>query len=197
MRHLARAELVDSLDGLLPPDRAAHLEACARCREEAHELSEVLRNAGGIAVPDPSPLFWDHFSARVSEAVAATPPPRAAAWGERIRRRGPLLAAGAACLILAFAVLRMPGSLAPTGTMSGPAVLESAIPSSSPSDSVADDDAWSLVQLVADEVPLQEAQEAGLVAAPGSAERMALELSPRERAELAVLLRHELKGSGL
>jgi hypothetical protein len=196
MRHLARAELVDSLEGLLPPDRVAHLEACARCREEAHGLSEVLRNAAGIAVPDPSPLFWDHFSARVSEAVAAAPP-RAAAWVERIRRRGPLLAAGAACLILAFAVLRMPGSLAPTATPPEPAALESAAAASIPPNSVADDGAWSLVQLVADEVPLQEVQEAGLVAAPGSAERMALELSARERAELAVLLQHELKGSGL
>ncbi len=64
-------------------------------------------------------------------------------------------------------------------------------------ETLAADDGWSLVQLVADDVPLQTVQDAGLVAEPGSAERVALELSPREQAELALLLRQELKGSGL
>lgn len=196
MTHFSQAELVDWLEGALPALRASHLDECARCREEADELRQVMEDAARIAVPEPSPLFWDHLSARVTEAVAATPPPHAAAWAQWIRRRGPVAAAAVGCLLLAFALLRVSGSLAPTEPVLEPPALE-ADEAAPTLPGTAADEAWSLVQMVADDVPLQEAQDAGLVAQPGSAERMALELSARERAELAVLLQHELKGSGL
>src|SRR6185436_8662720 len=35
------------------------------------ELRAMLAAARDVDVPEPSPLFWDHLSARVSEAVAA------------------------------------------------------------------------------------------------------------------------------
>lgn len=200
MRHLAQDELVDWLDGGLPPDRTAHLDECVQCRDEARGLRLMLTEAEQIAVADPSPLFWDHLAARVNEAVA-TGDRLPDGWTAWVRRRASLLTAAAACLIIGLALLRISGSFTPRQGEVERLALAS---TSTATDSIAPeaaavppDEAWALVQMVADEVPLQEAQDAGLTAQPGSAERMALELSPREQAELALLLQHELKGSGL
>ena len=202
MKHLAQEELVDWLDGGLPPDRAAHLDGCARCRDEAHGLWVVLTEAEQIAVPDPSPLFWVHLSARVNEAVT-TGDRHLDGWTAWVRRRASLLATAAACLVTGLALLTRSGWLRPhqdeveTSARASTSTAATGSIAPEPSPAVGADDAWALVQMVADEVPLREAQDAGLTAQPGSAERMALELSPREQAELALLLQHELKGSGL
>ncbi len=197
MKHLAHADLVDWLDGALPRDRAAHVDGCARCRDEAQALRQVLEQARQIAVPEPSPLFWDHLSARVNEGVAAAPRHDLArtAW---VNLRAPLLAAAALCLVVGLALLRVSApSDEDTTAPARAAVHQPGAIGSTAGETLAADDGWSLVQLVADDVPLQTVQDAGLVAEPGSAERVALELSPREQAELALLLRQELKGSGL
>ena len=57
MKHLTPAQLVDLIEGVLPAERAAHLGACARCRQQADELRAVICEAREVDVPEPSPLF--------------------------------------------------------------------------------------------------------------------------------------------
>ena len=64
-------------------------------------------------------------------------------------------------------------------------------------DDIEQDEAWGLVRTVADEVPWDATQAAGIAPRPGSAERMALEMSAREQSELARLLETELKRPGM
>ena len=63
--HLRSDEFVDALDGTLGADRLEHLASCASCRDEltgVQALMSDVKTAG--TMPEPSPLFWDHFSAR-------------------------------------------------------------------------------------------------------------------------------------
>ncbi len=69
MTHLTADELVDAVEGTLDAGRRAHLSACEACETEVRKLSAILREAREIDVPEPSPLFWRHFSARVHAAI--------------------------------------------------------------------------------------------------------------------------------
>lgn len=105
--HLGPADLVSALDGRHTEAQARHLEQCASCREGVAALraseAELRANAN---VPEPSPLFWDHFAARVRRATAEEPVP-AAAWWEG--RGAALVAAGCAVgVIVAALVIRLP-----------------------------------------------------------------------------------------
>ncbi len=68
--------------------RAAHLETCAACREQAAALARDARaTRRAVDVPEPSPLFWEHFSARVRDG-ASTASRRRAVAGAGLRGRG-------------------------------------------------------------------------------------------------------------
>jgi len=195
-RHLSEIEIVDALDGVLPPARAIHLHHCGPCRERVESLRATasrVQQADGSPVPEPSPLFWEHFSSRVSEAVSEIDAPaEAAGW-----HRAPFAAwlAAAATLVLAVAVFWSYTRLAPE--VSGPATApqhEAAV--ATPDDGQFDlegDADWALVRVVADELLWDDAPDAGITAHPGSADRAALELSAVERQELARILAVELK----
>jgi hypothetical protein len=75
MTHLTPEELIDSHERQLPPARQAHADACVVCRAKLAELDEVLLEVKAVGVPEPSPLFWDHLSARIRDRVAHEPPP--------------------------------------------------------------------------------------------------------------------------
>jgi hypothetical protein len=64
-------------------------------------------------------------------------------------------------------------------------------------DDVEADGAWAVVRTAADDLAWDEVTAAGITAHPGSAERVALELTAAERAELARLLESEMKPNGL
>ena len=74
MGHLSSADFVDLLDGVRSDASAQHVSECDRCRREIARLREVMAAATSIGVPEPSPLFWEHLSARVQEAVAQEVP---------------------------------------------------------------------------------------------------------------------------
>src|SRR5437870_13181852 len=80
MKHLSAEEFVDAAEGTLAAVRAAHLRTCEACRTQADSLGALLRDTAAIDVPDPSPLFWDHFSARVRERIAGQPEADRASW---------------------------------------------------------------------------------------------------------------------
>ena len=69
MTHLTPDELIDAMEGLLAADRQAHLATCDECQGQLAGLSMALGDAKDAGVPEPSPLFWQHFSERVSTAI--------------------------------------------------------------------------------------------------------------------------------
>jgi hypothetical protein len=198
MNHLTRDELVDLLDGLLPPGRRAHLEGCATCRAQAGELHGAVARAVEAEVPEPSPLFWDHLSGRIREAAAQ---PGAATWRDRVRWPHVGWTTGVASMALAVAVsLGLPSghpsapalSSAPTGIPAGSTVVEG----TGVADDIEADEAWAVVRGVADQVGWDATQDAGISPRLDAAERMALELSAGEQAALAELLTGELARAG-
>jgi hypothetical protein len=48
-----------------------HLSACKRCREKLAFLESVEKRARGIEIREPSQEYWDTFSSRVTERIAA------------------------------------------------------------------------------------------------------------------------------
>jgi hypothetical protein len=70
MGHLSTGELVDLAEGASDERSAPHLAECVRCRRELADLRAMISSVADVDVPEPSPLFWDHFSDRVRAAVA-------------------------------------------------------------------------------------------------------------------------------
>jgi hypothetical protein len=210
MTHLTHAELLDAVES--PAQHARHLGECAACREEVGALRAVLARAAEDRLPEPSPLFWDHFSARVSQAVRSeTSSPESAAWIARLRR--PLTTwalAGIACVLVIMTVvwratLHAPSSVprptAPTVASTAPAgdVGRGFSPGSgvgSPVDNPDTDARWAVVRVAAEDLAWEDVRDAGIAATPGAAEGVALELTADERSELARLLNREMKRNG-
>lgn len=204
MRHLKPAELLDLADGTRRDASAPHLETCSACRQQLADVRATLTYAMQVDVPEPSPLYWEHLSARVREAVSATAAPdqpfRLAGWFSwRVLLPAAacatvLLAAGAALRTTSFpAVSGRPGSPvrndAPVTAATGSsAALEVVNPP-------ADDPSWSLMTDLVSRVDWDTAVEAGLIPA-GNVERALFDLTADERRELQRLLKQELTGSG-
>ena len=185
MTHLRDAEFVDVIDGTLPPVRLAHLRSCDTCRTTADELRHTLATASSDRpAAEPSPLFWEHFGRSVNRSIDA--PPQGFRWWS-----APRLAFGALAmvtvLLLALTVITS------RNTRPTPPAPPAAAASAQEADDLDADMDWAVVRAAADDLNLDEAQAEGLVARPGTADRMALELTHAERAELIRLLQTEFK----
>lgn len=194
-RHLTDAELVDCVGHALPQQRAAHLETCEMCRGRVALLRatiEEVERADPDDVPEPSPLFWDQLSRRVSDAIAEEPPVRRFTWMG--------LVPVAAALVLFVGTLSVwiqkrsvtPPDAASVARVESP---QTAIDADAPLDLDADME-WSLVQVAADDLEWESVSDAGIGAKPGSAERVAIEMSAAERRELERLIEVEIKQTG-
>ena len=110
MRHLDQSELVDSIEGQLEPSRAEHLDECDACRTQAAMLRSALAEVHLDERHEPSPLFWDHFAARVSDAIRVEAPPSAGVPGWLAWLRSPATAwatsASIAMLLMVTALCR-------------------------------------------------------------------------------------------
>jgi hypothetical protein len=178
--------------------RPEHLAACASCRSEVAALAEVLRDVAAVAVPEPSPLFWDHFSAQVrarcsGEAAASPSAARPLGGSVRLWR---LVGAAVAVMVLLLVAGRwlMPPPSAPaTVARSAPAARENgaAAPAASVQQaSVAADDSWSAFTAVASEA--DPSGDVFTTPAPGLADDAVLQMTDEERGELVQLLKDEL-----
>jgi hypothetical protein len=191
MKHLTAIEIVDLLDGRLDTARAAHIEDCAMCRAQADQLRATL-DAAVFDVPEPSPLYWDHFSAQVRDRIGAENIERAGFLGWFGAWPRTALATCAALVLLTVvgvSVMRRSdptsaGQTAPSTTVDALFV-----------DDLAADEAWAEVRKAAESIGWDEVDQAGITA-PGTAERAIGELSDRERRELISLLEAEMKRSG-
>jgi hypothetical protein len=193
-------ELVDLAEGTRAETFVPHLAVCERCRRELADLRATLVSMSGEVVPEPSPLFWDHFQARVRVAVAAEGTPSRfpqLAWLLRPRVLVPV-GAMAAVVLAAVVSLNSPTTL-PASPDRPDMVPTTAEGGPSPSariellnDSLADGD--PSLQLVADltaTLDVSAAGDAGL-AARGSAEHAVTHLSASELQELQRILEEEL-----
>jgi hypothetical protein len=205
MKHLSREELIDSLEQTLPLAREAHLDTCVTCRAERGSLQQVLARVASVDVPEPSPLFWEHFSERVREQVARQPQPAASAWPAwaTLSESGwtawtwPRWAVGAATLLVCVTLGWAGWRDYAHGRFAGSTKAEHHTPLSLPradmtvSDGSPDED-WNLVVSMAEDVTAEDADEPALAVRPGAAERVMADLSPEQRSELARLLTAEM-----
>jgi len=188
--HLTPEEFVDAAEETLPAERRAHLEACEACRGEVARLAALLREARELPVPEPSPMFWDHFSARVREAVAGQPQaPRG--WSGWLRWPV-LLPAGA----LALLVLALVSPLSRQGTSAiDPVAQLPVITATAASDVALAQDPWELVAELVGPMDWETAGAAGLGVVPGEVDSVLLQLDESERRELSRLIERELARS--
>ena len=188
-KHLSPEEFIDALDGTSPAS-AGHLAECVECREELAALQATIgaaRNAEVGGADEPSPLFWDHFSARVKQATADESVGTRWSWGGLVWK--PAVALMAAAGALAIGLYVRP-AVQPAGSVAGgiqPAteLASAAVPA------FEDDGSWSLVTALASELDWNELSQA---AAPseGTADAMIEELTPEQREALARLLQKEM-----
>ena len=206
MRHLTHEELLDAAESPhVRPSCARHLDECADCREHVESLRGVLARAADDRVPEPSPLFWDHFSARVSEAIQDQARSKdTLSWTARLQHPLTRWASVGAALVLVILTVVWRATLhapSPLGSQPAPSTVASTIPLppvvTAPATDNPDSDArWAVVRVAAEDLAWEDVRDAGIAATPGAAEGVALELTADERSELARLLNREMKRKG-
>lgn len=205
MTHLRESELIDVAEGL-EGAAADHAAQCERCREMVAMLRETIAGVRAVDVPEPSPLFWDHFSARVRQAVDGEDAAPVSGWRTWLHGPGAWSAAAAA-LVLAVVAGVWQWSAPERPARSGVPVSRAAVVADAgidePDDSddndlgaIESDEAWAIVRTVADAVEWDDdGAAAGLFARPGWAERAAQTLTADEREALFQLLKTETEAA--
>lgn len=192
MSHLSPDQRADAVEHTLVGEAAAHLRGCAECREQVEQLASLSREIGALDITEPSPLFWDHFSAQVREAIALE---RQAPSGVARWLRWPVLAPLGAFALIVLALVSTVASTPPAApllhTVNGAVPLDAAV------DAPADvEDHWDLMTALLSDVDFEVAADAGVRTLPGTADAAVWQLSSGEQEELLRLLRAELGESG-
>ena len=201
MTHLSPSEFVDLAEGTLNARRAAHADACEACRARAGVVRDALYlSSTSDDVPEPSPLFWDHLSARVREAVQSETPGRGGVSGVLWSLRG--FQPDAVFAIIAVSVVAV---LAFAPFVRGPAVVHAPSPGVSVSAPVAADldqtldanhtEAWAVISAAAADVAIDDAKAAGMGVQPAAVDRAVNQLTTAELTELGRLLQQEMNRS--
>ena len=202
MAHLTADQLIDAAEGADPQSSASHLQSCDSCREQLAALRTTMSMVAEIDVPEPSPLFWDHLSARVHDAVEADPASTSSivAGGKSVPAgrwswlgTRPVWLTALAVLVAAVSLVIR---LNQPSTVAAPASSVAAIPeTSSDLTPVADDPSLSLVADLAADLDWESAREAGFTTHVGADDDAVNQLTDGERRELRLLLQGELSPS--
>lgn len=187
MKHLTPDEIIDAAEGMLDAERQRHLAACEACRTEVESLRGLLREAAGVPVPEPSPLFWDYLSARVRQAVEGERSPAAGWFGWST-----LAPAGALAAVLVAIVASLARPAAPPSVPLAPVAQAS---DDTAVDVPLDCESWEVVADLLGPLDWETAGAVGLSLGPGDAELAVLDLSDDERRELSRLLAGEIERS--
>jgi len=210
MRHLSESELID-LAERGDEVGASHLRECERCRRQLADLCETMSAVAEVDVPDPSPLFWEHFSSRVRDAVAAQGRSPSAfarraglseAFARRFREGRRVVGWAGAAALLAIVLAALAGSRLfqpadrrmPTETT---AFVTGSVP---PSSAFSDDAALALVADLAsnlDDDAATELATSAVAPRPGVVEESVGAMSAQEREELGRLIGEEMKRPGI
>src|SRR4051812_8144321 len=106
----------------------AHIDECASCARQVADLHRLMADVTLAAdVPEPSPLFWEHLSARVREAVDAAPAPMP--WW-RAQWRPIAATAGVLSVVAIIAVMKVPAlrrDAVPASEVTSAAVTETVV----------------------------------------------------------------------
>ena len=182
MKHLDLDERLALIEGGVAPAHP-HLAACARCRTEVEAARSALADAAAVTVPEPSPLYWDVLSRRVSDRLDSEAPRRVAVGWPFWRVVVPLSIAVGALLILVGIDEGGPHRLlAPTAAVAP-------IGDGADAGAASADGEWEVLVHLAGEFDLDTL--ADRLGRPGesAAESAIWELNVQERVELAALLR--------
>jgi hypothetical protein len=188
--HLTPEELLDLAEGTRLLASAPHLNTCQACRRQLDELRDVMGELA-VDVPEPSPLFWDHLSARVHQAVAAERTSRTRRWFG-VPRIAWTFSAAMSVVVVAIAV-----SLTWRAPIPAPTRVDSQAGSLGDAGPLAatDDPSFSLLGDLAGNLDWDSAVEAGMTGAIGTADTEVTALTDSERSELQRLLREAMATS--
>jgi hypothetical protein len=195
MRHLTSEQLIDlAEDGRAVS--APHLQSCETCRNRLAELRATLSVAASVDVPEPSPLFWDHFSARVHDAVEAERAAGTSALGRwSWLRISPLWPGALAAIVLAIVIVTSGGRPGqPVSAPGGPTA--SAVGPLGDTLSMDDDPSLSLMADLTADLDWDAASAAGLTTHVGVDNDAVIDLTDGERRALNQLLKGELAHRG-
>ena len=172
--HLRPEEFVDALDGQLASERRSHLDSCEECRIQFVELRSTELEAGDDEGFEPSPLFWDHFSARVQGATKALEIAPRRWWQLEWR---PVAALASAVGAVALVLLLRPAPVVPMEV--------------TPLPGIEDDGSWDIMLGMASEASWETVRDA-VVPSVGTADAAIEELTAAQREELVRLLKKEI-----
>ena len=193
MKHLHDAEFVDLIEGVLAPERVAHVRSCSACRAQVDAMQSTLASARVDPDPEPGQMFWQHFTTRVNARIDA--PKESSDWFTLPRFA--LGAVGLLVLSLVSVTYFAPRDSGPaTDDRTAASATADPAPAMIPLDDFAADEGWAFVLAAAEELDVEEAEAAGLMAGPDTVERVAAQLTEAERAELVRLIETELKRTG-
>jgi hypothetical protein len=139
-----------------------------------------------------SPLLWEHFPARVRQAINREEAERAGGrWWQRWLRRPAVVALAGAMVVLIAIVVGVKTDLGHRDEARGWRLSRSPVSAPEAGETLlpGDDQAWDLVTEASAGLDWDAIAAAGLTVQPGAAERMAVDLSREEQAELVRLLR--------
>jgi hypothetical protein len=193
MTHLTADQFVDAMEGRTGADRgvSAHLAGCERCQAELSSLADVLRDTRAVPIPEPSPLFWDHFARRVRAATSdeLVPQGRAMGWLWQHRWQSLAMIAVGACALVLVVVMRSGEPVVPA-----PPMVAALTPAAGPIEAGSQDDGGlNVVAVVAADLRTEDLQQ---VAPSADATGAALEdLTPAQCQELMRLIKAQMSGA--
>jgi hypothetical protein len=205
MAHPSRDELLAIAESPGPVPAGHHVAACEACRREIAAMRALLADVREVPVPEPSPLFWDHLSARVRDAVSGeTPGERADApvrhglRGLRAALRWPMAVASTAAMALVLLVVTGRDARSPNGVPAAPvpgAAGEATDTTPIENGELAGED-WAFVADAAESVTYDEVSRLSDAVGPGAAESVITRLTSDEQRELVKLIEAELGRHG-
>jgi hypothetical protein len=200
MKHFSPSEFVDFAEGTLAPARAAHADGCDDCRAQGALIRDAIRATATSEIPEPSPLFWEHFSARVREGVAAEAPHTAWSWlgGRQSIRLAAAIAIVVAVVSTAWLMREPKVSRVPVPATQQQAASTPVVGHSADLDAGIDADnaeVWAVLTAAASDMAIEEARAAGMKPHPAAVDRAVQGMTTAELAELGRLLQSEIKRS--
>jgi hypothetical protein len=193
--HLTPEELIDVAEGARAEAATPHVQSCELCRHQIMTLRATMAAAADLEVPEPSPLFWDHLSRRVREAVAAEQAPRSIfpAWGSALPGSWRAWAiAGVAAAVMISIYVTAPRTLTPRSRGGDRTAVSSA-----PLEpfGAADDPSLTLFADLTGQMDAEAINETRWSSHAGAVDEVVASLSNNERLELQRLLKEELAKS--
>jgi hypothetical protein len=198
MRHFTEGELLDLAEGARPEPRAGHLASCEVCRRQVSDLRSAIAAAAVVEVPEPSPIFWEHLSVRVREAVDGEGRPSGAGWLLRWPVWRALVPIGAMVVLALTGTIMWRSADEPSTATNASAEFEMTGTATGARDLVdpTDDPSLTLLADLTSDLDWDAASEAGLALPTGAVDDVVTSLNGGERRELHRLLQEALRRPG-